>query len=369
MLSPARLLSALLAATLSLPAFAQSSQTLPAGFENVQAGSGTAFPFNQLANHKWQWHYANSNFAQSGPIVITQIYVRALTPSLAVTAFDFPSLTVTCSQATTDYTVAAHDPIFANNLGPNTQVVRSGPWTGGPIPPSGGATATWIPIGVTSPFTYDPTSGDDFILQIEKCGTNATLGVSLDGKTGSVGLNGGNRYGHVSDCAALTQSTNNNEYVPVIRIDYSDATTTPTVYCTAGVTSSGCTALISFSGAPSVSAPSGFGIDVSTVEGQKQGLIFYGINNTGFTPLAWGTGFFCVKSPTQRSFPQSSGGTPGSCDGWFALDWNAYRNAHPGALGQPFSVGQRVFAQAWFRDPLGVKTTAFSNALEFAVGP
>jgi hypothetical protein len=367
--TPARLLSVVFVATLSIDALAQSSQTLPAGFDNVQGASGTAFPFNQTASHKWQWHYDNSNFTQSGPIRITQIYLRALTTAQTIAAFDFPSVTVTCSAATTDYRVGAHDTVFANNLGANTQVVRSGPWTGGPVPPSGGATATWIPIGVTAPFLYDPTSGDDFIVQIEKCGTNATFGGSIDGRAGGVGVVLGNRYGHLSDCVAPTQNSNNNEYVPILRIDYTDATSGPTVYCTSGTTSSGCLPSMSFSGTPSASATSGFMLDVSAVEGQKQGLIFYGINNNGFAPLPWGTSFFCVKSPTQRSIPQSSGGTPGGCDGAFALDWNAYRQANPGALGQPFGVGQPVYAQAWFRDPQGVKTTAFSDALEFAVGP
>jgi len=145
--------------------------------------------------------------------------------------------------------------------------------------------------------------------------------------------------------------------------------TPPVVYCTAGTTTSGCVPSISGTGAASATATSGFSIDVAAVEGQKQGLIFYGIDNTGFTPLPWGASFFCVKAPTQRSFPQSSGGANGMCDGALSLDWNAYQATTPGALGQPFSIGQKVYAQAWFRDPPSAKTTAFSDALEFTVGP
>lgn len=142
----------------------------------------------------------------------------------------------------------------------------------------------------------------------------------------------------------------------------------PTVYCTAGTTSSGCVTSIGWSGAPSASGATSFDIDVASVEGQKQGLLFYGLDNSGFTPSPWGTGFFCVKPPVQRTFVQSSGGTLGVCDGALTLDWNAFHAALPGALGQPFAAGQRVFMQAWFRDPQSAPPTAFSNALEFTLG-
>jgi hypothetical protein len=145
----------------------------------------------------------------------------------------------------------------------------------------------------------------------------------------------------------------------------------PTVYCTAGTTTNNCVPAISGSGTPSASAPTGFTISVAAVEGQKQGLIFYGIDNTGFAPLPWGpsTSFLCVKSPTQRTPPQASGGTVNACDGVIAIDWNAFIAANPTALGAPFSAGDDVYAQAWFRDPPSPKTTNLSDALHFNVGP
>jgi hypothetical protein len=137
-----------------------------------------------------------------------------------VAAFSFPSLTVTCASALTDYQTSSHSTTFAANLSADAAVVRSGPWVGGPVPPSGGATSTWIPLGVTSPFLYDPTLGNDFIIQLVKCGTIATWGTSLDGSSGGAGLNGGNRYGFNGSCTALTSTFSNNEYVPIVRIDY-----------------------------------------------------------------------------------------------------------------------------------------------------
>jgi hypothetical protein len=142
-------------------------------------------------------------------------------------------------------------------------------------------------------------------------------------------------------------------------------------YCTSGFTASGCQAQITANGTPSATQSSGFTISAFNVEGQKQGILFYGINNAGFTPTSWGGGssWLCVKSPIQRMGVQFTGGTVGSCDGTMAIDWNAYRNAHPSALGNPFPVGTAVYAQGWFRDPPSPKTTSLTNGLVFHVCP
>jgi hypothetical protein len=140
-------------------------------------------------------------------------------------------------------------------------------------------------------------------------------------------------------------------------------------YCTAGTSAVGCVGAISGTGTPSSSAGSGFTIRVSGIDGQRQGLVFYGI--TGHMAQPWGTGssYLCVKSPTQRTPTQSSGGTVLTCDGLLSLDWNAFIAATPGALGFPFSTGTIVTAQGWYRDPPSPKSTSLSDALEFAVAP
>lgn len=145
---------------------------------------------------------------------------------------------------------------------------------------------------------------------------------------------------------------------------------TTTAYCTAGTTTNGCVPAISGSGTPSATASTGFTIAVANVEGQRAGLLFYGVS--GPTAAAWGSGgssFLCVKVPNQRMGAQTSGGTAGACDGAFSEDWNDYRFTHPGSLGNPFSSGDLVWAQAWFRDPPAVKTTNLSNGLEFILCP
>ncbi|MBM3987870.1 MAG: VCBS repeat-containing protein [Planctomycetes bacterium] len=141
-------------------------------------------------------------------------------------------------------------------------------------------------------------------------------------------------------------------------------------YCTAGTTTNGCNATLSSSGTPSVSAVSGFTLSVANVEGQKQGLIFYGI--TGRNAASWATGsssFLCVKAPTQRMNTLNSGGANNTCTGSFAIDWRDWMAARPTALGQPLSSGQVFNGQCWFRDPSAPGTTNLSQGLEWTLCP
>jgi Tol biopolymer transport system component len=144
----------------------------------------------------------------------------------------------------------------------------------------------------------------------------------------------------------------------------------PNSYCTASVTTHGCVPSIASTGLPSASAVSGFTLHVTSVEGFKTGIVFYGVNGRVESPWASGsTSYLCVKAPTQRTPAANSGGTLGACDGSLSLDLLAYLAANPAALGSPIAMGLRIDAQAWFRDPPAPKTTNLSNALEFDVVP
>lgn len=141
-------------------------------------------------------------------------------------------------------------------------------------------------------------------------------------------------------------------------------------YCTSSTSSNGCSAAMDASGFASATASSGFVLRCDALEGQRSALFFYGANG----PLAapWGVGGTstrCVRSPVQRTGAKNSGGTGGACDGSVQLDWNAYRASHPNALGSPFSGGQTLWAQVWFRDPPAPKGTNMSDALEFTLCP
>jgi hypothetical protein len=58
------------------------------------------------------------------------------------------------------------------------------------------------------------------VIQIRKCGSTTLFGTSIDGSIGGPGVVFGNRYGSISSCTATSQSATNNEYVPIVRIDY-----------------------------------------------------------------------------------------------------------------------------------------------------
>jgi hypothetical protein len=144
----------------------------------------------------------------------------------------------------------------------------------------------------------------------------------------------------------------------------------PTVYCTAGTTTNGCAASIAASDNPNVGHANSCLLSVSGVEGQKSGILFYGLTqNIQPWCSVGGNSLLCVKAPTQRTVAQPSGGTFGACDGTLALDWNAWQNANAGALGQPFAAGANVYVQGWFRDPPACKTTSMTDAVEMTYVP
>ena len=146
---------------------------------------------------------------------------------------------------------------------------------------------------------------------------------------------------------------------------------TATSYCTSGTAASGCQATLSTCGVPSASSASGFTVIAASVEGAKDGLLFFGANGRQALPWGSGTSYQCVVPPVKRGGLLFGVGTAGSCDGAFAQDLNAHwcptctRPQHnPGA-------GAVVQAQLWFRDPWNTsnQSTSMSDAVEFTVGP
>jgi uncharacterized delta-60 repeat protein len=144
----------------------------------------------------------------------------------------------------------------------------------------------------------------------------------------------------------------------------------PIVYCTAGTSTNGCTPSMGASGSASVAATAGFTLAASGVEGQRLGLLFYGVSGRRAAP--WGSGntsLLCVANPIQRMSVANSGGAVGQCNGALSEDWRAWVAARPTALGQPLIAGQLFEAQAWYRDPSAPRGTNVSNGLEFVLRP
>ena len=143
------------------------------------------------------------------------------------------------------------------------------------------------------------------------------------------------------------------------------------VACTpAGPTSGGCLPTISASSNPKVAHSNPCSITVQGLDGQRAGLVYYGVQ--GAQQVSWcggGNSFLCVKAPQQRTPVQNSSGSAGQCDGSLVLDWNAYQLSHTGALGNPWSVCDRAWVQAWFRDPGSCNSTFLSPMLELTYAP
>lgn len=139
-------------------------------------------------------------------------------------------------------------------------------------------------------------------------------------------------------------------------------------YCSAGTTAAGCNALMSATGTASASASSGFTIDVTALEGSKDGLLFFGTSGRQANTWGSGTSFQCVAPPVRRTALQTGTGSSGLCDGTFTLDFNVWMAAHPA---QAPVVGSVTQMQTWFRDPLNTsnQSTSLSDALEFTIAP
>ncbi len=206
----------------SLVAFAQLSQSLPNGFLNVDGPSSTPYVINNTGDMKWHWVYDSAQFAANYQIIITEISVRAAAPANTVNAFSFANFGVTLASSNNNYGTATYNTNYAANMGTDATLVRSGPWTNPGVPGAAGMpAATWIPLGLTQPFIFDPTLGKDLIVQITKCGTPTTIwGPQMDGASAGTGLNGGNRYGTLNNCTSASWTFSNNEFVPIIKIDY-----------------------------------------------------------------------------------------------------------------------------------------------------
>jgi hypothetical protein len=162
-------------------------------------------------------------------------------------------------------------------------------------------------------------------------------------------------------------------HIPFVMDDLSvvDAIcTAPTTYCTSSTSANGCAATISSTGVASASAISGFQVRANGIVGLHNGCFFYGLSGATAVPWAVGsTSFKCVAAPTQRTPLQNSGGASAQCDGVLQLDWNAFVNSTPTALGYASPAGQRVWMQAWFRDGGAPKGSNLSNGLTFQLCP
>lgn len=136
-------------------------------------------------------------------------------------------------------------------------------------------------------------------------------------------------------------------------------------YCTAKVNSLGCTPAIGASGIASVSSIDPFAVTATSVLNNKNGLLYFGFSAAAL-PFQGGTR--CVGFPSIRTTSQDSGGSPSGndCSGVYSYDFNVLIQ---GGTIPMLSVGAKVYAQYWMRDPQSASTTGLSDGASFTIFP
>lgn len=143
--------------------------TLPANAAGVEGSTSNNFPFG-FTSPIWpglriQACYDSSNLTTqgvSGPITVTRIRWRT-NQNNAPAGGTFSNATIAMGTAAVDYSAVTTN--FATNVNSLT-TVYSGPVNVDPVPSStpGG---WYVSVLLTTPFTYDPTLGDDLIIDTD----------------------------------------------------------------------------------------------------------------------------------------------------------------------------------------------------------
>jgi hypothetical protein len=139
---------------------------------------------------------------------------------------------------------------------------------------------------------------------------------------------------------------------------------TATSYCTAKVSSNGCTPSISGSGSASLASPASFSATTTGMETTVSAVDLFGA--TGQSSLPFQGGVLCVASPIYRLPGKNSGGT-GTCGGSISYTLSDVLAA-PGG-GSSVVAGSVVYLQTWSRDPGDAFKSSLSDALQVQVCP
>ncbi|MCK6448914.1 MAG: calcium-binding protein [Planctomycetes bacterium] len=210
----------------------------------------------------------------------------------------------------------------------------------------------------------------DRVLGITERISLSTTGVQPNNQNWSPSVSADGRYvAFDTDASNLVPNDQNGGFSDVMLRDRFGFTPQGANYCTAGTSSHGCVPLIYTSGTPSGSAGSGFVIGAIYLEGQRSGLVLYGVSGSAASVWQGGSSRICARPPLQRTAVMNTNGIQGACDGQIVLDWNEYVASHPSALGAPFTAGLVGWAQLWYRDPPAPGGSNLSAGVWFEVGP
>ncbi len=152
---------------------------VPSGLASVEGNSNNGFPFNLsnfgLSSQRYQQVYSASEF--SGPFLITDLEFRPDGGSGAAFSSTLPSIRI--DFCTTAAPVDGLSATFASNCTASDTIVYGG-LTGAPLTlsssftgPAGGPKAFDIVILLTTPFLYNPASGN-LLLDVRNFGGGTT---------------------------------------------------------------------------------------------------------------------------------------------------------------------------------------------------
>jgi Tol biopolymer transport system component len=216
------------------------------------------------------------------------------------------------------------------------------------------------PDASTSPSTYTNLYLRDLRTQSTQCIGLNVRDKAVGGYFHSLGLSNGGRQVVFTTASRNVVGEDTNHKDDVFLRDRGDGA--PESYCHASVTTLGCEPELSWNGAPSVTGSAPFTIDLNGAPGQSSGLLFY-----GFAPAhtRFRDALLCVQDPITRTSVQPSGGAPGTCLGAFSYDFQALIRGRT----DPALAGRHeVYAQYWFRDPVG-GVRGVSQAVHFVIRP
>ena len=121
-----------------------------------------------------------------------------------------------------------------------------------------------------------------------------------------------------------------------------------TSFCVSAPDPIGCVPQLSATGCPSLSASSGYVLQLNNVRGQRSALVMFGSAPANVVYALGNPSTLCVAPPRQRMTALGTGGTAGACNGVLSEDFLVWAAAHPAALLTP---GQNLYFQAWVREP------------------
>ncbi|MCB9884916.1 MAG: PKD domain-containing protein [Planctomycetes bacterium] len=187
-MNPTRFLIA--ATALAAAASAQFTLVAPQGYDVLEGNSNNAFPWNRgAASMRVQFLYDSTTFTNQGvtsPIIISGLKYRADATTASWAGGTWPNVVIDMATATSDH--ASASTTFASNMGPDLTNVLTGPVTVQPGTGNGtGVPGPWhIDIPLTTNFVYDPTTGNDLVIDVQLDGTGwSGTSVQFDNVSGA----------------------------------------------------------------------------------------------------------------------------------------------------------------------------------------